>query len=114
MRASPACYSPAAQFLHTCLLPLTDDHLARWDTLAPHNVQNCPAELRKAVTSLSQPVVVSFFASWCSGCRRLHPKLMQIAAQNPDVTFLKVSQHDCKTPHTLNWQIVCTFLLHAL
>ena len=39
---------------------------------------------------MSQPVVLSFFAAWCSGCRRLHPKLMQIASQNPSVTFIKV------------------------
>ena len=46
------------------------------------------------MTSLSQPVVVSFFASWCAGCRRLHPKLMQIAGQNPHITFLKVGRLD--------------------
>lgn len=35
-------------------------------------------------------VVVDFFAPWCAGCRRLYPKMRQIAAANLDVAFIKV------------------------
>ena len=35
-------------------------------------------------------VVADFWVPWCNGCRRLYPKLKQIAANNPEVTFLSV------------------------
>ncbi len=35
-------------------------------------------------------VTVKFFAPWCQACKALYPKWMQLAAQNPDVTFIKV------------------------
>ncbi len=46
-------------------------------------------------------VTVKFFAPWCQACKALYPKWMQLAAQNPDVTFVKVSS------------IICAFLPSA-
>uniref|UniRef100_A0A0E0KD75 Thioredoxin domain-containing protein n=1 Tax=Oryza punctata TaxID=4537 RepID=A0A0E0KD75_ORYPU len=37
-------------------------------------------------------VIVDFFSPGCGGCRALHPKICQIAEQNPDVLFLQVLQ----------------------
>lgn len=37
-----------------------------------------------------QLVAIKFFAPWCQACKALYPKWMQLATQNPDVTFVKV------------------------
>lgn len=35
-------------------------------------------------------VVVEFFVPACPGCRKLFPKIKQIASNNPDVKFVQV------------------------
>lgn len=42
-------------------------------------------------------VVVEFFATWCGSCKALYPKLCQIAAEHPDIEFLKVSFEENRT-----------------
>uniref|UniRef100_A0A0D9VTJ8 Thioredoxin domain-containing protein n=1 Tax=Leersia perrieri TaxID=77586 RepID=A0A0D9VTJ8_9ORYZ len=42
-------------------------------------------------------VVVDFFSPGCGGCRALHPKICQIAEQNPDVLFLQVNYEEHKS-----------------
>lgn len=36
-------------------------------------------------------VVVDVYAQWCGACRALYPKLCKIAAEYPDVVFVKVN-----------------------
>ena len=48
-----------------------------------------PEAFRRAVAT-HRLVVADFWVPWCNGCRRLYPKLKQIAANNPEVTFLSV------------------------
>jgi len=48
-------------------------------------------QLRKAGNKL---VVVDFYATWCGPCKAIVPFLDQLAAQNNDVIFLKVSRYD--------------------
>ncbi|KAL0732504.1 hypothetical protein Bca4012_008713 [Brassica carinata] len=42
-------------------------------------------------------VVVDFFSPGCGGCKALHPKLCQLAEQNPDVQFLQVNYEEHKS-----------------
>ena len=49
-------------------------------------------------SSLVQLVLVDYLKASCSGCRRLHPKLLQIAAANPDALFIKVCPCGASTP----------------
>ena len=91
-----SCPTPACRRLSTAVEASLANAASWWETLAASNVQSIstPQELRAAVLT-GGPVLVDFFSSWCSACRRLHPKLMQLATQNPGVTFLKVRQHLC-------------------
>ncbi|KAK3151507.1 hypothetical protein QOZ80_3AG0246760 [Eleusine coracana subsp. coracana] len=45
----------------------------------------------------NQLVIVDFFSPGCGGCRALHPKICQIAEQNPDVLFLQVNYEEHKS-----------------
>eukprot|EP00976_Prorocentrum_cordatum_P088275 1187242-Prorocentrum_minimum.AAC.5 len=35
-------------------------------------------------------VIVDFYARWCGACRALYPKIEKIAAQHPEIIFIKV------------------------
>lgn len=63
-----------------------------WDCACPANLVSAsrPEELQNLVAQ-DRLVVVDFFAPWCAACRRLFPKLRQLAENNPDVLFVKVN-----------------------
>ncbi|CAM8933976.1 unnamed protein product [Rhodiola kirilowii] len=42
-------------------------------------------------------VVLEFFSPGCGGCKALHPKICQLAEQNPDVQFLQINHEDHKS-----------------
>ncbi|KAL9686236.1 hypothetical protein QQ045_023691 [Rhodiola kirilowii] len=42
-------------------------------------------------------VVLEFFSPGCGGCKALHPKICQLAEQNPDVQFLQLNHEDHKS-----------------
>mmetsp|Transcript_6614 Transcript_6614/g.17240 ORF Transcript_6614/g.17240 Transcript_6614/m.17240 type:complete len:332 (+) Transcript_6614:300-1295(+) len=58
-----------------------------------HDIKDANTFVKQMLNGVSNKglVVCIFYAPWCAGCRSLHPKLTQIAARNPDVTFLRVS-----------------------
>ncbi|KAK9817846.1 hypothetical protein WJX72_003017 [[Myrmecia] bisecta] len=48
----------------------------------------------QSLLEMGNLVIADFFVPWCQACRALHPKLKQIAQQNPDVLFLTVNGGD--------------------
>ncbi|KAL2516339.1 thioredoxin-like 2 [Forsythia ovata] len=42
-------------------------------------------------------VIVEFFGTWCASCRALFPKVCKIAAQHPEIIFLKVNFDENKS-----------------
>lgn len=52
-----------------------------------------PSHFKETIMSCdpTRIVLVDFFSPSCYACRSMWPKLKQIAASNPDITFLKVN-----------------------
>ncbi|PRW56015.1 Thioredoxin-like 1- chloroplastic [Chlorella sorokiniana] len=62
---------------------------------APANLVSAASKAEYKATILNaapnQLVVVDYLKASCGACRRLYPKLQQIAVQNPDALFVKVN-----------------------
>ncbi|KAF6147745.1 hypothetical protein GIB67_006718 [Kingdonia uniflora] len=55
-------------------------------------------------------VIVDFFSPGCGGCKALHPKMCQLAEQNPDVQFLQVNYENLKSMcYSLNVHVLPFF-----
>ncbi len=67
------------------------------DADAPANfvTARTPAEYKALIMGAAptQLVVVDYLKPSCNACRRLSPKLKQIAASNPETLFIKVLRH---------------------
>lgn len=50
------------------------------------------AKLKEAGNKL---VVVDFFATWCGPCKMIAPQVEDMAAEMPDLMFLKVDVDEC-------------------
>ncbi|KAJ4721217.1 thioredoxin-like 1-1, chloroplastic [Melia azedarach] len=55
-------------------------------------------------------LVVDFFSPGCGGCKALHPKICQLAEQNPEVQFLQVNYEEHKSMcYSLNVHVLPFF-----
>jgi thiol-disulfide isomerase/thioredoxin len=49
-------------------------------------------EFLDALNQAGDKLVISeFYGTWCGSCRALYPKLCKIAAEHPDIVFLKIN-----------------------
>ncbi|KAH7365278.1 hypothetical protein KP509_18G018100 [Ceratopteris richardii] len=56
---------------------------------------NSAQDFVNAITNAGEKLVlVSFYSVGCRSCKALHPKICQIAADNPEIEVLKVNVHE--------------------
>lgn len=49
------------------------------------------SELDKLVITSTNLIVIDYYADWCGPCKQMVPFLEELAAANPNVTFVKVN-----------------------
>eukprot|EP00250_Pteridium_aquilinum_P015451 c22585_g1_i1 orf=504-1166(-) len=77
---------------HSAVEP--DDGVKWWEKDLGGTVRDLHSaqELTEAISAAEgKLVIVEFFASWCGSCRALYPKLCKLAAEYPDVVFVKIN-----------------------
>ncbi|MBA0862596.1 hypothetical protein Goshw_010537 [Gossypium schwendimanii] len=58
-----------------------------------HSAQELVCSLQNAGDRL---VIIDFYSPGCGGCKALHPKICQLAEQNPNAIFLEVNYEELK------------------
>lgn len=73
-------------------------------------IQSAQDLVDSLLNSDNQLVILDFFSPGCGGCRALHPKICQIAEQNPDVHFIQVNYEEHKSMcYSLNVHVLPFF-----
>ncbi|XP_058079174.1 thioredoxin-like 1-2, chloroplastic isoform X2 [Magnolia sinica] len=73
-------------------------------------IESAQALVDSLLNAGNKLVVIDFFSPGCGGCKALHPKICQIAEQNPDVQFLQVNYEEHKSMcYTLNVHVLPFF-----
>lgn len=86
----------------------------RWweKALKPNMVEiHSPQELVDSLVAAGDRLaIVDFYSPGCGGCRALHPKICQLAEQNPNAIFLKVNYEELKSMcHSLHIHVLPFF-----
>ncbi|KAL5544505.1 hypothetical protein UlMin_008289 [Ulmus minor] len=86
----------------------------RWweKTLKPNMVEiHSAGELVNSLIDAGDRLaIIDFYSPGCGGCKALHPKICQLAEQNPDAIFLKVNYEELKPMcHALNIHVLPFF-----
>ncbi|KAK6153423.1 hypothetical protein DH2020_013062 [Rehmannia glutinosa] len=72
----------------------------RWweKSLQPNMIEinSAPELVDYLLNSGDRLVIVDFYSPGCGGCKALHPKICQLAEQNPNAIFLKVNYEQHK------------------
>ncbi|KAE8707418.1 Thioredoxin-like 1-1 [Hibiscus syriacus] len=72
-----------------------------------HSAEELVCSLQNAGDRL---VIIVFYSPGCGGCKALHPKICQLAKQNPDSIFLEVNYDELKNMcHCLNIHVLPFF-----
>ncbi|KAK8537595.1 hypothetical protein V6N13_096590 [Hibiscus sabdariffa] len=72
-----------------------------------HSAEQLVCSLQNAGGRL---VIIDFYSPGCGGCKALHPKICQLAEQNPNAIFLEVNCEELKNmSHCLNIHVLPFF-----
>lgn len=68
-----------------------------FERVEPHHVTSQRDLAEKLKEAGSKLVVMDFHAKWCGPCKMISPMIDEMAAQTPEVMFLKVDVDECDT-----------------
>ncbi|KAK8511748.1 hypothetical protein V6N13_029342 [Hibiscus sabdariffa] len=98
VQAETACVSRSMRWWEKNLKP---------NMVKIHSAQELVCSLQNAGDRL---VIIDFYSPGCGGCKALHPKICQLAEQNPNAILLEVNYEELKNMcHCLNIHVLPFF-----
>ncbi|GMJ05769.1 hypothetical protein HRI_004246100 [Hibiscus trionum] len=98
VQAETACVSRSMRWWEKNLKP---------NMVKIHSAEELVSSLQNAGDRL---VIIDFYSPGCGGCKALHPKICQLAEQNPNAIFLEVNYEELKNMcHCLNIHVLPFF-----